>query len=143
MRCSGCGKDIPFSGEVCPHCLRDKSGDQTATVAGFAGLIIGGGIGGLIFGFEGALIGGILLAVVFMAMVMSGTESKPPTVRTERQSVPKSTRPQAASEVALSEGRDDMKSTRSRLSELREMLNDGLITKDEFEKKRSDIIERL
>lgn len=50
MRCSGCGKDIPFGGQVCPFCQRDKSSDQASTVAGMTAMIIGGFIGNLVGG---------------------------------------------------------------------------------------------
>jgi predicted amidophosphoribosyltransferase len=34
MRCSDCGKDIPFTGKVCPWCHTDESGDQQKQVTG-------------------------------------------------------------------------------------------------------------
>src|SRR5262245_39006301 len=34
MKCSNCGMDIPFSGNVCPYCKRDKSGDQLLSIIG-------------------------------------------------------------------------------------------------------------
>lgn len=67
MLCSNCGKDIPYTGKVCPYCKVDKTGDrETQTIGigvGFtAGLIaylttnevgqtIGWGIAGMIMGF--------------------------------------------------------------------------------------------
>ncbi len=32
MKCSNCGKRIPFSGRVCPFCHAQKSGDKLRTV---------------------------------------------------------------------------------------------------------------
>ena len=45
MLCSNCGKDIPFTGKVCPWCKADKSSDQSMQVMGIAGSIIAGFIG--------------------------------------------------------------------------------------------------
>jgi hypothetical protein len=42
MHCTGCGMNIPFAGEVCPHCLRQKKSDQTGTVATGLGLLTRG-----------------------------------------------------------------------------------------------------
>lgn len=46
MKCSNCGKEIPFSGRVCPYCRADKSGDQVLHA-----MAIGGGIIGAIVAF--------------------------------------------------------------------------------------------
>lgn len=48
MRCSNCGKDVPFAGKVCPWCHVDKSKDQM-------GLILSG-----LFGFGGAVLGNLI-----------------------------------------------------------------------------------
>lgn len=87
MRCSGCGKDIPFGGQVCPFCQRDKSSDQTGTVATCLGLLIGGFIGNAIGGFGGMLIGGFLLGIVAAIITASGknhSARKPPRVRADQ-----------------------------------------------------------
>ena len=34
MRCANCGKDIAFTGKVCPWCHTDKSGDQQKQITG-------------------------------------------------------------------------------------------------------------
>jgi hypothetical protein len=57
MRCSNCGKDIPFTGKVCPWCHTDKSGDQQKYAFGIAFGIVGGVSGWLIHGIGIALIG--------------------------------------------------------------------------------------
>ena len=35
MLCPGCGRDIPFVGDVCPYCHRDKKAGQQYMVFGF------------------------------------------------------------------------------------------------------------
>ncbi len=49
MRCSNCGKDVPFVGNVCNWCNANKQGDQMVYVASVVGIILGGliGFGGL------------------------------------------------------------------------------------------------
>lgn len=68
MRCSNCGKDIPFTGNVCPYCHVDKSGDQTSMVFGMIFGVIGGGLGWAIAGPGVAFIGlivGVIIGLVF------------------------------------------------------------------------------
>ena len=48
MRCPGCGKTVPFGGEVCPYCLRDKSADQQFQIILFIFVLVGGGVGYLV-----------------------------------------------------------------------------------------------
>jgi F0F1-type ATP synthase assembly protein I len=63
---------IPFAGEVCPPCLRQKKSDQTGTVATGLGLLTGGFIGNLIGGFGWMLIGGFVLGLLASIVSMSG-----------------------------------------------------------------------
>lgn len=64
--------NIPFAGELCPHCLRQKKSDQTGTVATATGLLLGGLIGNVIGGLEGMLVGGFLLGLLAAFVSMSG-----------------------------------------------------------------------
>ena len=54
MCCSGCSKNISFTGTVCPYGHRDKSKDQKYMVLGFAFLVwdsrVLGAIGGFVIG---------------------------------------------------------------------------------------------
>lgn len=61
MKCSNCGKEIPFTGKVCPFCNVDKSADKKlqvlVTVFGTGGAIAGynllgfwGAVGGFVVG---------------------------------------------------------------------------------------------
>src|SRR5947207_13863499 len=98
MLCSGCGKGIPFNGQVCPYCQRDKSKDQQYTVWA---LVLGLGLGYLgykLFGGWGAIVGFVVGCLV--AFVASGAgSSKPPEVRVTEDSMPGST--ETSSEVRL------------------------------------------
>jgi len=82
MRCSGCGKDIPFNGSVCPYCQRDKSGDQAFTTITFVGLLVGAGLGYAMGGVMGAIIGAIVggFIAIFPGLALK-KQSQPPEVR--------------------------------------------------------------
>jgi hypothetical protein len=74
MICSNCGKDIPFNGQVCPHCKVNKQGDQAVNTlmqaGGCIGAIAGGFIGNLFGGFGGMLIGGFAGMILVMVIAM-------------------------------------------------------------------------
>ena len=95
MQCSNCGKDIPFAGNVCPHCHADKSGDQTikvlALITGSIGAFIGNAIGDFGGVFIGAFIGaipGFILGSILKAQkekATGGVPTLPNTAATLRQ----------------------------------------------------------
>jgi len=74
MDCSNCGKDIPFSGKVCPYCHADKGEDKFATVAGCLGGVPGLMIGGVIFSFISGwwVIPGMIIGAVVGMWVLYG-----------------------------------------------------------------------
>lgn len=140
MRCSGCGKDVPFGGQVCPYCQRDKSSDQAATVAIGIGLVIGGFLGNLIAGFTGMMVGGFVLGIIAGAISMSGknhSAKKPPRVRIDEpaRTVPPS--PQKKPAVVASD------TPEARLRRLDELRNQGLLSDEEHRGQRKAIISVL
>ena len=64
MRCSNCGKNIPFNGNVCPYCHADKSGDQRKQILGMFFGMVGAGLGWAIHGIGAALIGLVIGVIV-------------------------------------------------------------------------------
>ena len=126
MRCSGCGKDIPFNGTVCPYCQRDKSKDQAYTVVAFIFGIIGGAIGYFIFGFWG-VVGGFFLGCIIAAAVTLGGGTKPPEV----QVVPPPQSPQADDSIA------------TKLAQLKQLRDQGLLTAEEFASKKAEILAKF
>lgn len=126
MFCSGCGKDIPFNGSVCPYCQRDKSKDQAYMVMAFIFSIIGGAIGYFIFGFWG-VIGGFVLGCIIAAVVTSGGGTKAPEV----QLAPASQSPEAEDSVA------------TKLAQLKQLHEQGLLTDEEFTNKKADILAKF
>ena len=77
MHCSNCGKDIPFTGKVCPWCHHNKEKDQIVTVLGMfcgaIGLFLGAVIGGVGWAIGGTIIGmflGIVLGTMAHAKML-------------------------------------------------------------------------
>lgn len=140
MRCTGCGMRIPFAGEVCSHCLREKKSDQTGTVATGAGLLMGGFIGNLIGGFGWMLFGGFVLGLLAAIVSMSGknhTAKKPPRVRIDGL-------PAAAFQAAPSKRIATLADTpEARLRRLDQLLSKGLLSADEHRAQRVAIISML
>ncbi|WP_444910938.1 hypothetical protein [Microbulbifer sp. TRSA005] len=77
MHCSGCGKDIPFSGEVCPYCNRSKSYDKKyLSLAPFLALVFAlFGYG--LFDWWGVIIG-LIAGYVCPAFIISDNDSNGP-----------------------------------------------------------------
>ena len=126
MRCSGCGKDIPFTGAVCPYCQRDKSNDQTTMVVAFIFGAIGGAIGYFIFDFFGA-IGGFFIGCLIAAFATSGSGTKPPVVQ--------------VAPPAPSQKPDD--SVAAKLTQLKQLHEQGLLTPEEFAQKKADVLAKF
>ncbi len=139
MRCSGCGKNIPFGGQVCPHCQRDKSSDQGLTVVGTIAVLFGGFVGNLVGGFGGMLVGAFGLGMVAVVMMgVAGAKKghsarKPPLVRLEPTPAPA---PKARTDIANPDAA-------VRLAKLRQLMDDGLISNDEYQQQRSKVINSL
>ncbi|ORV65307.1 hypothetical protein AWC03_02870 [Mycobacterium europaeum] len=74
MRCSNCGKDVPFAGKVCPYCHADKSSDQQKQVFGVFFGLVGGALGWFIHGILAALIG-LFVGVIVGLVVASKAQS--------------------------------------------------------------------
>jgi predicted lipid-binding transport protein (Tim44 family) len=135
MHCSGCGKNLPFAGQVCPHCQRDKSADQSSTVIAGVALLFGGFIGNLIGGFGGMIIGGLALALIAVVATMGSTTKaakKPPRVRVE----PAPTLP-PTSTVKPSDAATE------RLARLDRLRDTGAITDEEYSQQRKAVIASL
>ncbi|MEH3099983.1 SHOCT domain-containing protein [Sphingomonas adhaesiva] len=137
MHCSGCGKNIPFGGQVCPYCKRDKSSDQTATVAGVMAMMVGGFFGNLIAGFVGMIVGAFSLGIVAAIVSQLGkgnTAKKPPRARIDPVPpipAPKLKPPQPLPVSATIE---------DRLRRLDSLKSQGLITEEEYGVQRAAII---
>lgn len=57
MRCSNCGKDVPFAGRVCPYCRADKSDDKALYAVATVCMVTGGVLGWV-------TTGGVFLSIV-------------------------------------------------------------------------------
>lgn len=129
MHCSGCGKQIPFAGQVCPHCQRDKSADQQRHAISMIGIFVGGVIGYAVNEIMGAIVGGSIGGAAAMFLPLAGTEkSVPPEVRIqEKTELPSPSKPNSA----------------DRLAELSLLKDKGLISEEEFSDKKNKILAEL
>lgn len=131
MRCSGCGEEISFLGEVCPHCLRDKSADQkTYTIVmiyvfifGVAGYLFSG----IALGLVGCILGGLIGLIVDSKSGIEKTE--PPKV----QIIDNEPNTSSINKTDIS----------IRLQNLESIKAKGLITEEEYKSKRAEIIKNL
>lgn len=134
MRCSGCGKDIPFNGDVCPYCQRDKSADQAQHGMMVLLIAIGVGIGWFVADIKGMLWGGgiamVIAIVIGITDAAKRTPTKPPQVRVAPEPTSTPAPPQA-------------KTIQQRLAELDMLRKEGLITDEEFHAKRQAILDSL
>lgn len=71
MLCSNCGKDIPFTGKVCPFCKVDKSEDQRlqafVVFFGFIGWMLGWYFIGFFKGFFVALVFMLIGFIIYLS----------------------------------------------------------------------------
>jgi hypothetical protein len=157
MRCSGCGKSVPFSGVVCPYCQRDKSNDKNKQVIVVFFTMIGCLIGAVTDGIIGSFIG-IFVGIVVGAIIGSikfGTKTQPPEVRIANGPLANSVRTTITAarhgttnldsqpSPALTDGRQDNGNIGSRLRHLETLKSEGLISDAEFASKREAILASL
>ena len=77
MRCSNCGKNIPFKGNVCPYCHCDKSRDQFFQILELAGGILAGILSFFVSSpCTGPFIGLIIGACVFVLLSVAIAQKK-------------------------------------------------------------------
>ena len=132
--------EIPFGGQVCPHCLRDKSSDQadsiTALIGALPGLVVGGLIGGAIgglpiavaFGLLGGIIGSLVAAIVMRKAESRSTEAPPEVRVAEADGTPRA------------DVQPDRDTVADRLRRVDQLKADGLISGKEHARKRDDIL---
>jgi hypothetical protein len=126
MRCSGCGEDIPFAGDVCPYCLRDKSEDQQYTVvASILGAALAY-VGYLMFELVGAIAGFVVGGIIAVFVTRAGGKTDAPEVA-----------------IVNEKNKGEGDCTERRLKKLDDLKQKGLITDDEFSERRSKILEEL
>lgn len=132
MQCSGCGADISAAGTVCPFCGRDKSDDKRYEWTKFAGGLIGLVIGLMIF--DNFLVGLLCFFPGYMAGALIGI------VRSSGKKPVATAKPAAAPARELPQQKND---TADKLAQLKAMHEQGLLTDDEYARKKADIIDRF
>ena len=140
MRCSGCGKDIPFTGSVCPYCQRDKSKDQTGQALAFVFGPIGAAAGGWMFGFWGGV--GGLVAGFIAAILMSGMSKTEPPKVTVVSTAPPDSAPTPSSTITTPAVLTPPSSA-ARLTKLKDLLDQGFIDGAEYGERRKAILDEI
>lgn len=129
MQCSGCGADIPVVGSVCPFRGRDKSDDKR-----FEWVKLIGGIIGLAIGFS-AFDSFLASVVCFFPGYVVGAILGTVLTRTRKPSAPKPvSRPVHPQSNDLAT---------DKLMQLKRMHEQGLLTAEEFAKKKAEILDKL
>lgn len=127
MRCSNCGKEIPFAGQVCPFCHADKSYNQKVLGLTYFIIMGGGGIGWWIGGAREMWIGmgiGFFLSLVVMALNVQYRKKHPVEIEPEPHN----------------DSPSDMK---ARLEQLEGLKNSGLLSSQEYADKRKELLAQL
>lgn len=129
MQCSGCGADIPVAGSVCPFCGRDKSDDKRFEWAKYIGGIIGLAIG--FSAFDGFIVSVLCFFPGYVAGAILGTV----LARTSKPSAPK-----PVSRPVQPQSSD---AATNKLKQLKSMHEQGLLTTEEYARKKAEILDRL
>lgn len=139
MQCISCGKGISINAKICPYCHRDTTASVEVMGGSFVLGFIGMGVGYLINDFMGSLIGAVLLGGIGGAILFFKAQAKfgnqPSTV-------------QIASEThgslnTIEPTQSSGKSSADRLEELMNLKKSGFLTDDEYNLKRSQILNEL
>jgi hypothetical protein len=148
MTCSSCGKNIPFTGKVCPFCHRDKSRDQHVQACAFLFTLIGGAIGWFIDHLIiGIIAGGIIGTIIGLATRKS--LPGPPDVRVASVAQPGNIHTQTASPQYTSIQNLPAPSVpvanllNTRLQNLEVLRSAGTITQVEYDAQRQRILSEL
>ena len=131
MQCTNCGKEVPFTGKVCPYCNHSKTEKKMdivlATIGVALGVLFGWSTGG---GWFGAVVSAVvgLIGSVFVGIWWRGRESK-------KQAEPRATEPRPAPRESAG--------TADRLAHLDELKKKGLISDVEYDKKRQEVLSSI
>jgi hypothetical protein len=135
IRCSGCGSDIPFHGDVCPFCLKDKTGVKLTNVFGFFFGFIGMVIGYAVAGISWALVLGLVGMIIGFVV---GSSLDPNKAR--------ATEPASADSGAIAyddRPSGDEPDVEERLERLEYLKDKGLLSDSEYKMKKRDILDDL
>lgn len=129
MQCSGCGADISAAGSVCPFCGRDKSDDKryewTKFIGGIIGLVIGFSTFDTFLAAVVCFFPGYVAGAIFSG-IFSGKK--------------KLSKPEVVSQPTQPKAKD---SVEDKLTQLKKMHEQGLLTAEEYAKKKEEILDLL
>lgn len=132
MKCSGCGKSIPFSGQVCPFCQRDKSGDKKQFFWVSVFMLVGAGAGLLVHRDGWGLLGGTILGGGIAGAIWKPKKSVAPEVK-----------PIVHTSNMVSAASSDGSKVQRRLADLEGLRKAGIVSAAEYAAKRQSILDSL
>lgn len=165
MKCSNCGKNIPYAGNVCPYCHVNKSSDQWQTFA-FWLVVIVWLLASAALGKEAAFVGGALISIFVLGAVvwvaLSGAKDSGKVAQTSVTAQKPSTQPaehstkQGTTEGASPGGAMPKLPTalnatpqavesnvRQRLRELEALRLEGAVSQAEYDEARARILKSI
>ena len=137
MKCLSCGEEISLIAKVCPHCHRDTKASNDAQGAMFGLAVIGAIIGYIINDLFGAFIGAIIVGGVGGGIAYIVYQSKYDREAASVKLV------NDCIENAGAEKENKVGTHAERIEVLVDLKSRGLITDDEYNERRSKIINDL
>lgn len=114
-----------MAGSVCPYCHRDKSADVAWTTASYVAVAVAA-LGYFVGGFLGAVVGFVVGWAAWSAISRRGKAKQPAAPRS-----PQPSQPAADDSVA------------TKLAQLKQMHEQGLLTAEEYATKKADLLSRI
>lgn len=134
MLCSNCGKNVPYYGSVCPHCLNDKTKDKKThnriKVCIYTGLVAGPLFGAFMYGWSGGIAGFFLGGIAGMCVglhVRSTSDSAMPT---------------HLQDLIITPIEDEKTRTWKQLSELERLRSQKMISDEVYQEKREKLLKK-
>lgn len=136
MLCSNCGKDIPYSGSVCPYCKNNKSEDQSQHILMWLTVPLCCWLGFKVIGVIGFFIGIMIGAFIPGLLRMKG---ETPLITTDTSTYNRYAPPPAPATYAML----NVTSLEERLTRLKQLHTDRLITEEDFLFRKMEILREV
>ncbi|MGE0823993.1 MAG: SHOCT domain-containing protein [Candidatus Binatia bacterium] len=130
MRCAECGNEIPFAGQVCPHCHRDQSQKRQQVIRAVSVALCLGFVGSLLFGAWGGILG---FAFGYAAPFLARGTTPPGIAEVKETLMPKSSETPKSTETSIE----------VRLRKLNDLRQKGLIDEGEYVERKKAILNEL
>jgi hypothetical protein len=151
VKCSNCGKNIPFMGNVCPWCHADKSKDQAVQVSLVAGTIFGVLIGVVVNDVGVGIVAGLVCGVgAAIACKVSQARNETKKGKSSKSHEQQPTGPIDPSTLKLVRSADASPgppvakaAVEERLKQLDALRAKNLVTEQEYQVKREKLLDEI